>query len=103
MHRFVCRGLGVFIVLAPAGGARTVDAGVPADEQAAGPPARITDPPPIAQRLWSDLACVCGRCGRMPLSTCTCPEAAHQRDHVLGLLKGRDVSTPTRNGPPMRR
>jgi len=87
--------LAFLIVLASTGPAHALDGGgAVIDEHAADPHAGATDAPPIAHRLWRNLACLCGRCHRMRLSTCTCADAARERDNVLSLLKGRDVSTP---------
>ena len=47
----------------------------------------------IARRLWGDLVCLCGRCQRLTLSACHCPDAAAERKKVLELLRGRDLST----------
>lgn len=53
-----------------------------------------TDAPPVARRLWHDLVCLCGRCARLTLAACACPDAAAERQKVLELLRGRDLSTP---------
>lgn len=45
----------------------------------------------VAQRLWRDLVCLCGRCQRLTLSACHCPDAAAERKKVLDLLRGRDI------------
>src|SRR6266700_3983968 len=47
----------------------------------------------IARRLWGDLVCLCGRCQRLTLSACHCPDAAAERQKVLELLRGRDLAT----------
>ena len=47
----------------------------------------------IARRLWGDLVCLCGRCQRLTLSACHCPDAAAERKKVLELLRGRDLAT----------
>lgn len=45
-----------------------------------------------ARRLWDDLVCLCGRCDRLTLSRCHCPDAAKERDQIVALLRGRDLS-----------
>jgi hypothetical protein len=47
----------------------------------------------IARRLWGDLVCLCGRCERLTLSACHCPDAAAERKKVLELLRGRDLAS----------
>jgi cytochrome c-type biogenesis protein CcmF len=49
----------------------------------------------VARRLWNDLVCLCGECQRLTLAACPCPEARKERDKVLELLSGRDLSTPS--------
>ena len=46
----------------------------------------------VARRLWDDLVCLCERCNRLTLSSCHCPDAAKERDQVVALLRGRDLS-----------
>jgi hypothetical protein len=48
----------------------------------------------VARRLWGDLVCLCGRCQRLTLSACHCPDAAAERKKVLELLRGRDLASP---------
>ena len=49
---------------------------------------------PVASRLWNDLVCLCGRCERLTLAACRCPDAAAERKKVLELLGERDLATP---------
>ena len=78
-----------------------------AQEQAAEPPAagppHVETPggandaasaPPVAQRLFRDLVCLCGGCKRETLAACTCGYAKAEREKVLGMLAGKDLSTP---------
>jgi hypothetical protein len=46
----------------------------------------------VARRLWDDLVCLCDRCNRLTLSRCHCPDAAKERDQVVALIRGRDLS-----------
>jgi len=48
----------------------------------------------VAHRLWAELACLCGRCARLPLEQCKCSVAKEERQRILDLLAGRDLSTP---------
>lgn len=48
---------------------------------------------PVAQRLWADLVCLCGRCPRLTLAACQCPDAAAERKKVVELLQGHDLSS----------
>lgn len=48
----------------------------------------------LAHRLWAELACLCGRCPRVPLEQCKCSVAKEERQRILDLLAGRDLSTP---------
>jgi cytochrome c-type biogenesis protein CcmF len=50
--------------------------------------------PPIAKKLWSDLVCLCGGCQRESLAECRCAVAAQERERILGMLAGKDLSTP---------
>jgi cytochrome c-type biogenesis protein CcmF len=50
--------------------------------------------PAVAQRLYHDLVCLCGGCARESLWDCPCGFAAQERERVLGLLAGKDLSTP---------
>jgi cytochrome c-type biogenesis protein CcmF len=54
----------------------------------------IATAPEVAQRLFKDLVCMCGGCQRLPLWTCRCAFAKEERAKVMGLLAGRDLSTP---------
>ncbi len=47
----------------------------------------------VAHRLWAELACLCGRCARLPLEQCKCSVAKEERQRILDLLAGRDLST----------
>ena len=49
---------------------------------------------PVATRLWNDLVCLCGRCERLTLAACRCPDAAAERKKVTDLLKGKDLASP---------
>ena len=49
---------------------------------------------PVASRLWNDLVCLCGRCERLTLAACRCPDAAEERKKVTDLLRDRDLGTP---------
>lgn len=49
---------------------------------------------PVATRLWNDLVCLCGRCQRLTLAACRCPDAAAERQTVVKLLRGRDLASP---------
>jgi hypothetical protein len=48
----------------------------------------------VAGRLWGDLVCLCGRCQRLTLKACHCPDAANERRKVVDLLSGRDLASP---------
>jgi hypothetical protein len=48
----------------------------------------------VARRLWGDLVCLCGRCQRLTLAACHCPDAAAERLKVVELLHGRDLAAP---------
>jgi len=52
------------------------------------------DVPPLAHRLFDELECRCGKCRRMPLSKCPCGFASKEREEVMGMLRGKDLSTP---------
>lgn len=69
------------------GGGRAEHAGM-AEEQ--------TSAPPLAHSLWSQLVCLCGRCDRLTLADCRCPDAAAERENILKLLKERDLSSPAK-------
>jgi cytochrome c-type biogenesis protein CcmF len=49
---------------------------------------------PVAQKLMSELVCLCGGCQRENILECRCGYAADERQKVLTLLSGYDVSTP---------
>jgi cytochrome c-type biogenesis protein CcmH/NrfF len=53
----------------------------------------IAAAPPVAQRLFRDLVCLCGGCKRETLSHCTCAYAKAERDKVMAMLSGKDIST----------
>lgn len=48
--------------------------------------------PPIANRLFKDLVCMCGGCKRLTLHECPCAYAAKERETIMGMLAGRDLS-----------
>ena len=48
--------------------------------------------PPVAQRLWNDLVCLCG-CNRLTLASCQCDDAERERKNILALLDHRDLKT----------
>ncbi|HKA88777.1 MAG TPA: cytochrome c-type biogenesis CcmF C-terminal domain-containing protein [Haliangiales bacterium] len=50
--------------------------------------------PAVAQKLYHDLVCLCGGCARETLWDCPCGFAAQERERVLALLAGKDLSTP---------
>jgi cytochrome c-type biogenesis protein CcmF len=52
--------------------------------------------PAVAQKLYHDLACLCGGCARESLWDCPCGYAAQERERVLALVQGRDLSTPAK-------
>ena len=52
------------------------------------------DVPPVAHRLFGELECTCGRCRRMRLSKCPCGFASKEREEIMGMLRGKDLSTP---------
>jgi cytochrome c-type biogenesis protein CcmF len=52
--------------------------------------------PPVARRLWKDLVCLCGGCQRETLAECRCGPAAKEREKILGMLAGMDLSTPAK-------
>jgi cytochrome c-type biogenesis protein CcmF len=49
--------------------------------------------PPVAKRLWGDLVCLCGGCKRETFSACKCAVAKKERDNIVNMLAGRDLST----------
>jgi cytochrome c-type biogenesis protein CcmF len=49
--------------------------------------------PPLAKRLWSDLVCLCQGCQRESLSACRCGYAKQERERIVGMLAGVDLST----------
>lgn len=64
------------------------------DEETGHPaPTPGRDVPAVAGRLWNDLVCLCGRCQRLTLSACRCHDAKVERDQILQLLRGYDLST----------
>lgn len=64
-----------------------------ASAQGQAPVASTIDPvPPVAQRLWNDLVCLCG-CDRLTLASCQCNEAERERKNILALLEHRDLKT----------
>ena len=50
--------------------------------------------PPVARRLFHDLVCLCGGCQRQTFEECPCAVAAKERQAIVGMLAGRDLSTP---------
>ncbi len=52
--------------------------------------------PPVAHRLWADLACMCGGCNKEALGECRCGNARAERERILGMLAGKDLSTPAK-------
>jgi len=48
----------------------------------------------VARRLWGEFVCLCGRCERLTLFACHCPDAAAARKKVLELLRGQDLASP---------
>ena len=48
---------------------------------------------PLAERLWKDVVCLCGRCPRLPLAACHCPDAVKERQHIEDMLRARDLSS----------
>jgi cytochrome c-type biogenesis protein CcmF len=50
--------------------------------------------PPVAKRLWADLVCLCGGCKRETFQACKCAYAKKERDKVLEMLAGKDLSSP---------
>jgi cytochrome c-type biogenesis protein CcmF len=58
-------------------------------------PEEIADPEArrVATRLMKDLVCLCGGCQRESLHDCKCGYAAKQREIVLSLLAGKDLSS----------
>jgi cytochrome c-type biogenesis protein CcmF len=65
----------------------------PAPMHTEGPAPTMDNVSPVARRLFRDLVCLCGTCPREAIGTCPCGYAAKERDTVLGLIAGRDVST----------
>jgi cytochrome c-type biogenesis protein CcmH/NrfF len=55
----------------------------------------VAGAPPVAKRLFADLVCLCGGCKRETLAACTCGYAKAEREKVLAMLAGRDLSTPS--------
>jgi cytochrome c-type biogenesis protein CcmH/NrfF len=53
----------------------------------------IAAAPAVAQRLFRDLVCLCGGCKRETLDKCPCAYAKAERDKVMGMLAGKDIST----------
>jgi cytochrome c-type biogenesis protein CcmH/NrfF len=53
----------------------------------------IAAAPPVAQRLFRDLVCLCGGCKRETLDKCPCAYAKAERDKVMAMLAGKDIST----------
>jgi len=49
--------------------------------------------PPVAKRLFHDLVCLCGGCQRETLKECRCGNAAQERERIMAMLAGRDIST----------
>lgn len=65
-----------------------------ADEHAGGPPkAEARDAPEVVRRLWHELTCQCGRCARLRLAECPCPDAAAERKKILERVRGLDLSS----------
>lgn len=53
-----------------------------------------SDIPPVAHRLFDDIECTCGQCQHMKLSECPCGFAGEAREEIMGMLRGKDISTP---------
>ena len=53
-----------------------------------------TTPPPVVERLWNDLVCLCGRCERLTLAACACEQAAAERRNIVELVAGHELATP---------
>jgi len=53
----------------------------------------IAAAPPAAQKLFRDLVCLCGGCKRETLDKCPCAYAKAERDKVMAMLAGKDIST----------
>ena len=53
----------------------------------------IAAAPAVAQRLFRDLVCLCGGCKRETLDKCPCAYAKAERDKVMAMLAGKDIST----------
>jgi cytochrome c-type biogenesis protein CcmF len=49
--------------------------------------------PPIAQRIFDNIVCMCGDCTRQSIGECKCTQAAAERQKILGMIQGKDVST----------
>jgi hypothetical protein len=52
--------------------------------------------PPVAQRVWRDLVCTCGKCQHLTLAECACSYASSDRKYILDFVAGRDLSTAAR-------
>ncbi len=48
----------------------------------------------LARRLMNDIGCMCGGCNKEPVLSCKCGFAAQERGKIIGLLKGKDLTTP---------
>jgi cytochrome c-type biogenesis protein CcmH/NrfF len=53
----------------------------------------IATAPEVAQRLFHDLVCLCGGCKRETLDKCPCSFAKAEREKILGMMAGKDIST----------
>ncbi len=61
--------------------------------EAPGSAEEIADSPEVAQRLFRDLVCLCGGCKRETLDKCPCAYAKAERQKVLAMLAGKDISS----------
>ncbi len=90
------RGLALLLILvatsAP-GAARAQDESAPPHVEAPGGMQEVDGASPVAKRLFADLVCLCGGCKRETLLACTCGFAKQEREKVLGMLAGMDLTT----------
>ena len=85
-------GAALLLLLLPLGTARAAGP----HEAVVGGADNRAEAPPVAQKLYHELACLCGGCARESLWDCPCGFAAGERERVLALLQGRDLSTPAK-------